>query len=58
MTDESKLLSARQAFRAMSHLLEQYYEQAGRNTELAVVLSDMQMLPDGRTVDPAAWRIG
>ena len=55
MTADNKLLTEKQAFRAMSQFLEQYYERAGGNVELALVLSDIQMLPDGRTADPAAW---
>lgn len=55
MTVDNKLLSEKQAFHAMSQFLERYYERAGGNIELAVVLSDLQMLPDGRPADPAAW---
>lgn len=56
MTTNNRLLSEKQAFHAMSQFLEQYYERAGRNSELAVVLSDIQMLPDGRPADTAAWQ--
>ncbi len=55
MTVNNKLLSEAQAFHAMSQFLEQYYERAGGNIELAVVLSDIQVMPDGRPADPAAW---
>ncbi|HEY3909379.1 MAG TPA: hypothetical protein VGM07_05755 [Stellaceae bacterium] len=48
-------VSAEQAFQAMSRFLVQYYERAGRKSELAAVLSDIQTMPDGRPADPAAW---
>lgn len=48
-------LTPDQAHRAMRAYLEQ---QAARAPEIDVaqVLSDSQMLPDGRSADPAAWR--
>ncbi len=49
------MLSAEQAFQAMAQFLEQYYERVGRKAELAVILSEMQIMPDGRPADPAAW---
>jgi hypothetical protein len=39
----------------MAQFLEQYYERVGRKAELAVILSEMQIMPDGRPADPAAW---
>jgi hypothetical protein len=51
----NQLLSTEQAFHAMSQFLEQYYQRAGKTVELATVLSDIQMLPDGRPADRAAW---
>jgi hypothetical protein len=51
----NQILSSEQAFQAMAQFLEQYYERVGRKAELAVVLSDMQIMPDGRPADPAAW---
>jgi hypothetical protein len=51
----NQILSAEQAFQAMAQFLEQYYDRVGKKAELAVVLSDMQIMPDGRPADPAAW---
>jgi len=51
----NQILSTEQAFQAMAQFLEQYYDRVGKKAELAVVLSDMQIMPDGRPADPAAW---
>lgn len=51
----NQILSIEQAFRAMSQFLERYYERVGRKAELGAVLSDIQMMVDGRPADPAAW---
>jgi hypothetical protein len=51
----NQILSAEQAFQAMAQFLEQYYDRVGKKAELAVVLSEMQIMPDGRPADPAAW---
>jgi hypothetical protein len=48
-------LSAEQGFWAMLLFLQQYYNRVGRKGDLATVLSDIQMMPDGRPADPAAW---
>jgi hypothetical protein len=51
----NQILSAEQAFQAMAQFLEQYYDRVGKKAELAVVLIEMQIMPDGRPADPAAW---
>lgn len=48
-------LTPDQAYRAMRTFLERQHE-LNRNVEAAQVLSDTQMLPDGRSADPAALR--
>jgi hypothetical protein len=54
-TVSNQVLSGEQAFQAMSRFLERYCERTGGKGELAAVLSDMQIMPDGRPADPAAW---
>lgn len=49
MTD----LSEREAFQAMTLFLKQYYERAG--DDLITLLADIEIEPDGGTLDPAAW---
>jgi hypothetical protein len=51
----NQTLSAEQGFQAMSRFLERYYNRVGRKGDLAAVLSDIQMMDDGRPADPAAW---
>jgi hypothetical protein len=55
MAGADQMLSAEQVFRAMFVFLQQYCERGGRKGELAAVLSDIQMMPDGRPAGPAAW---
>ena len=47
-------LTERQAFRAMTMFLEEFYERT-KPGDLPTLLGDMQLLPDGGTADPAAW---
>lgn len=47
-------LTIHQAYRAMIHFLEGFYERTGSD-DVAVLLGGMQILKDGRTADPAAW---
>jgi len=49
-----KDLSAEQAFRAMGLFLENYFERTGYD-ELGFLLTDLQILDDGKPLDPAAW---
>lgn len=51
----NQTLSTEQGFLAMSRFLEHYYRRAGGHGELPTVLSDLQILPDGKPADPAAW---
>jgi hypothetical protein len=39
----------------MSRFLERYHERVGKRAELALVLSDLHMMADGRPGDPAVW---
>jgi hypothetical protein len=48
-------LTADQAHRAMRAYLERQLARAP-DIDVAQVLTDCQMLPDGRSADPAAWR--
>ncbi len=47
-------LTVSQAYFAMLHFLERFYQHTGSD-DVAVLLGGMQMLPDGTTADPAAW---
>ena len=47
-------LTTLQSFKAMTHFLEDYYNNTGSDT-IASLLSDTSLLPDGHTADPAAW---
>jgi hypothetical protein len=51
----NQTLSAEQGFRVIFLFLEQYYNRVGSKGNLSAVLSDLQMMPDGRPADPAAW---
>ena len=51
----NQLLSVEQAFLAQSRFLEKYSGKVGGQGKLAAILSDIQMMPDGRPADPAAW---
>ncbi|EEF60637.1 hypothetical protein [Pedosphaera parvula] len=44
----------RTAFVIMQRYLEFYWEHTGRGGEIGSLLSDVQMLQDGGTADPAA----
>lgn len=44
-----------QAYRAMRMFLENQHDR-NRSAEVAQVLSDTRMMPDGRSADPAALR--
>jgi hypothetical protein len=48
-------VTADQAHRAMRAYLERQFARAP-DIDVAQVLSDCQMLPDGPSADPAAWR--
>lgn len=48
-----KELTDRQAFLAMSEFLWQYARRAG--DDLITLLGDIELEPDGRPTDPAAW---
>ena len=50
--DAMSRLSEREAFRAMTLFLTEYYERAG---DLVTLLADITVESDGRTLDPAAW---
>lgn len=47
-------LSIQEAFKSMVLYLEKYYERTGSN-DVGGLLSDMILLDDGTTADPAAW---
>lgn len=46
-------LDEREAFAALSLFLSRFAERAG--DDLATLLMDITLMPDGGTVDPAAW---
>ena len=51
-----KMITPEQAFRAMFIFLNAYYERTEGKSELAEVLSDIQINShDGLSMDPAAW---
>ena len=51
-----KMITPEQAFRAMFIFLNAYYERTEGKSELAEVLSDIQINShDGLPMDPAAW---
>lgn len=47
-------LTKKQAYAAMYLFLEGIYSRTGSD-ELGALLGGMSLLPDGGTVDPAAW---
>lgn len=49
-----KTLTELQAFAAMVLFLKQYYRQT-KSEDIAIMLSDLSLLSDGSTADPAAW---
>lgn len=50
----SEKITMEEAFKAMFVFLDNYYDRSGGG-ELADVLSDIQILKDGRPADPAQW---
>lgn len=46
-------LDENEAFRAMTLFLWRYFEEAGN--DVATLLADISLEPDGRPLDPAAW---
>lgn len=55
MEDDKKILSLDEAYDAMFDFLDNYYERT-RSEEIAGLLSDLQILTDGRSCDPAAMQ--
>lgn len=51
---EEDNLTTEQAFLAMFAFLEIHFQRFGPG-EVGTVLSEISLLPDGSTVDPAAW---
>jgi len=51
---EEKLTSI-QAYKAMFIFIEEYYNRLGKPIEIGNLLSDIQLLRDRVTLDPAAW---
>jgi len=47
-------LSKLEAFKSMFAFLQKYYEQT-RSDDVGSLLSEMHLLEDGSTADPAAW---
>lgn len=47
-------LTSLEAFKAMTCFLEKYYQQT-LSEDIGSLLGDLQILEDGKTVDPAAW---
>ena len=55
MSNQDKQISYLQAFKAMQHFLEKYYEQT-HSDDIGSLLGDMEL--DAKTIktrDPAAW---
>lgn len=50
----NKKLTELQAFNAMQKFLEGYWERTNSD-DVGSLLGDLQLSPDGRTFDPAAW---
>ena len=50
---EQQTLTEQQAFQAMAEFLWQYARRAG--DDLITLLGDIELEPDGRPTDPAAW---
>ena len=49
-----ELLTIKQAYAATVLFLDLYYQHT-KSEDVAIVLSGMKLLPDGMSVDPAAW---
>ncbi|HVE45130.1 MAG TPA: hypothetical protein VNA57_00080 [Acidimicrobiales bacterium] len=48
-------LNELEAFLAMEQFLNDFYTRTNGGIDLAVLLADMEIQPDGDTNDPAAW---
>jgi hypothetical protein len=48
-------LDERQAFQAMTIFLEEFWKSFGGQAPIGQVLNEIEIEPDGRTHDPAAW---
>ena len=50
-------LTVRQAFEAARLCIHAYWERGGsKSDDLALLLGDIEMMPDHGTADPAQWR--
>jgi len=49
-----ELLTIKQAYAVMILFLDLYYQHT-KSDDIAIVLGCMKLLPDGMSVDPAAW---
>lgn len=57
MADARFTLTEREAYNAMLHFLEAYFERGGRQAdEIAILLGGAQMNSDGLPMDPAFWQ--
>ena len=50
-----KKLTLLEAYKAMYELLRDLYYREGQPDNLGVYLSDLQLLENGNTADPALW---
>lgn len=50
----SEKLTELQSFNTMRNFLESYWERTNSD-DIAVLLGELQLFPDGGTFDPAAW---
>lgn len=48
-------LSRLQAYKAMFKFINSYYVRKGKPLQLGNLLSDIQLLPDNTSADPASW---
>lgn len=51
------MLDEHEAFEAMRMFLIGYFEETKGTADVRLVLSDIEIQPDGGTLDPAAWEI-
>jgi hypothetical protein len=53
--DKDSKITIFQAYKAMFEFLNDVYYREGQPDNLGSFLSDLQILKDGSTADPAAW---
>ena len=50
-----KNITILEAYQAMYKFIDEYFYRKGKPDELALLLADIELLPNGTSMDPAMW---